>query len=442
MGNSSMSFDFKKLLLYLIIFSLPIGTKKFLYSFSLPFKLPISYGSAFLYVLDIFVLLFIFLNIKRIHFKKISIFAFLGLVFLSVIFSYNFPLALYSFIHLILFSLFSLILADFLKRKDVDLKDIFSVVGVSAFLEAVVGILQFRNQASLGLKILGESVLGPMTEGVARTSTEFGNFLRVYGTMPHANILAAFLVLGFAGLTYVFMKSRNKFVLAPMFVIFSGLFLTFSRSGWIIFIFFASALLVYGLLSKNLRSRAFLLVGAVVSFVIFLVLIFGSLTTARSSFSTTEPSVTYRIDYDLIALNLIRSHPWLGVGAGNEIIGGLRGGFYQKEGLTESWQWQPIHNIYLLIASDAGLLGLASFLVFLWSVFYPLMNSFWRERKNELGLDLFFPLILGLGWLFFGLVDHFFWDLESGSLMFWTTLGIMMGVCPRSSTDRAQASEA
>ncbi len=446
-----MKNSLNKLLFYLLVFLIPVGTKKFIVSFSAPFKVPISYGSFFLYGLDVIVFLFVVLNLKKIPLDRRTgwLAAFLVAALASIFFSLSFGLAVYAFFHLVLFALLALVVARMMSDGLLNLKNTFLVLGCSAVAEAVIGLLQFRDQASIGLRLLGESVLGPATEGVARASTAFGDFLRIYGTMPHANILAGFLAFGFVALLFVFLKTdggkrgalKRLGIVAGLFLIFAATLLTFSRSGLAVFIFAVGAVVVYGLLEAFLRHRTIFLIGVLILFVVFSALGFRRLATARDSVSLTEPSVTYRVDYGLIALDLIRSHPIFGVGIGNEVLAGLAAGLYQGQGMRSSWQWQPVHNLYLFVASETGLVGLVLFFGFLWNVFYPAAKKFWKERKSERGLDLFVPLVLGVSWLAFGMVDHFFWDLESGQLMFWLTLGIIMGVSAHSSTDRAYPSE-
>ena len=254
-----------KLLFYLLVFLIPIGTKKFIAFFPEPFKVPISYGSFFLYGLDIVVFLFVVLNLKKISLNRRTwwLVSFLAAALVSIFFSLSFGLAVYAFFHLALFALFALIVARMMNDGFLSLKNTFLVLGCSAVAEAVIGLLQFRDQASVGLRILGESVLGPMTEGVARVSTTFGDFLRIYGTMPHANILAGFLVFGFVALLFVFLRTSEKKrdalqklgIVVCLFLIFSAILLTFSRSGLVVFVFAVGTTIVYGLLEAFLRHR-------------------------------------------------------------------------------------------------------------------------------------------------------------------------------------------
>jgi len=59
----------------------------------------------------------------------------------------------------------------------------------------------------LGLQLLGESFLAPHLSGVAKISTEQGLVMRAYGTFPHPNILATFLIISiFAGITLLLLS--------------------------------------------------------------------------------------------------------------------------------------------------------------------------------------------------------------------------------------------
>jgi len=423
--------NFQKFLFYLIVFLIPINAKKFLFLFKTPFTIPLSLNAAFLYVLDILIVTFLLLNISRFKtffsFPKIF-YLFLIIVFISGFFAPNFLIFIYSFFHLLLFALFGGAVVNLIAQKEISLEKIFLLLGISSFLESIIGILQFKNQASIGLKFLGESILGPDTQGVARVSTPFGNFLRVYGTMPHANILATFLVVGFLSFVYLFFKKQKAYYLIPLTFIFYGLFLTFSRSGMVIFLLGTLAVVFLGII-KNFRKNVLIFLGTLVLILFTLYLIFGYLLFARFYISTKEPSFTYRVDYNLIGWNLIKKYPLLGVGLGNQILASLKNHFYQDQKLYSSWQWQPVHNIYLLIASETGIIGLVLFCLFLVLVIQKslviIKNNFFKNNLNV--LDLYFPLLILILILAVGIVDHFPWDLESGALLFFLFLGIVKG---------------
>ena len=90
------------------------------------------------------------------------------------------------------------------------------------------------------------------------------------------------------------------------------------------------------------------------------------------------------------------------------------------------WRYQPVHNLYLLIATETGILGLVLFLGFIFLLV-------WKTRRPNIRVDadircprtfyviLFFILLLG----FF---DHYFWTLQQGMLIVWIIFGITAGI--------------
>jgi len=112
------------------------------------------------------------------------------------------------------------------------------------------------------------------------------------------------------------------------------------------------------------------------------------------------------------ALILIGRYPWLGVGfAGSPDIDTYIG----------------VSNVYLLIAEQMGLVGLASFLVVM-AVFFA---RFWRTRALALVDPELEPLFWGLhagivGALVGGIFDHYFFNLNfhHSVTLFWLVVGL------------------
>ena len=105
------------------------------------------------------------------------------------------------------------------------------------------------------------------------------------------------------------------------------------------------------------------------------------------------------------------------------------------------WQYQPAHNIYFLVASEIGILGLLFFLLFIFKIISrsirTLTLSVDKKFNNE---DYFvshetkymnnprlsyFLLVVILSFLLIGLFDHYFWTLQQGMLIFWFVLGLI-----------------
>lgn len=390
---------------------------------------------------------------------------FLTLSAISIFFaSYKF-LALYSFIRLVLLILTALAIAEILKRNWIKLENILALLAGLAVFQSLVAFFQFLNQKNLGFWFLGESVLGPEIPGVAKIIVAGGRILRSYGAFPHPNVLAAFLLLGLFSSYHFLFRSRatrnndkaakfrfvNVSCLIPILAVFFinlGLVLTFSRAAWFLGIFltlfYVSIFRNYVAkdpagLDMNYRRQAKYLLIILAFIFFFIVLTMGWLIFPRAQISLAEPAASQRIAYNEIGWQLIKNNPG-GVGLGNQAIYSAENGLYQIMGMNQAWQWQPIHNIYFLIGAEIGGFGLAIFLIF---IAMPVINTaiFLLKNKNpENSLSLVVGLMF-LSLLGFGLFDHFLWTLHPGRLMFWLILGIILGISPRRSMDRTQASE-
>jgi hypothetical protein len=114
------------------------------------------------------------------------------------------------------------------------------------------------------------------------------------------------------------------------------------------------------------------------------------------------------------AFILIGRHPWIGVGF---------------VGTPESSLYIGVSNVYLLMAEEMGLIGLAAFLVILTVFFWQVWKA-WPKLSGQAGLE---AILLGLtaslvGILVGGLLDHYFFNLNfpHSVSIFWMYLGLAM----------------
>ena len=161
--------------------------------------------------------------------------------------------------------------------------------------------------------------------------------------------------------------------------------------------------------------------------IIFSILFWPHILT-RIKISSQEEAVSLRNYYNKVSLY---DKPFFGVGSGNfvnwfrEINPGLAPNLYQ-----------PVHNIYLLIFSEAGILGLTAFLLFL---IFLAKNYFKIKFEQPFYYSLF---IIFLSLLFFGLFDHFLFTIQQGRIVFWLVLGLIASIInvPIAQPDRARPS--
>lgn len=362
--------------------------------------------------------------------KPIFLKIFLALSAVSVLFAFFKPIAIYGLIRLLLLSVTAPATSKLLKMGVVKFENILAVIAASSVVQSLIGIGQFIRQESLGLARLGEPLIGPDVGGAAKIIAEGGKVLRAYGTFPHPNVLAAFLVVGLLAMYYFWLKRPSEwkvfsgwrtlrsdlFYGIGIFVIILGLTFAFSRAAWLVVGIFTLFIILYSLF-RIWWIQAVRLSILLVAIVIILFTGFKNFILPRAQISFTEPAVTQRVGYNDIGFGLIKSNP-IGVGIGNQVLYSVKNEVYKNAGMTQVWQWQPIHNIYLLIASEIGILGLFAFLLFVGKL---LLSGFVVSRLSSFVLLIMFCSLLALG-----LFDHFLWTLQPGRLMLWLTIGLVM----------------
>lgn len=435
-----MSIFLERILFYLLIFFLPFQTRKIIYQWGGSFN---EWTSAYLYLTDILLILLFFFWAWRLRkerfLKNLSwswlgrktktpdfwLVTFLTLLLISVIQAANLPLSFYFW-----FKFLEMVgLFFYLKRNFKSLFNFNKIAGllvISAFFQAFFGLAQFINQKSLGWQIFTESPLSSEAAGVAKITVGGLKIIRAYGGLPHPNLLAAFLLLGIFALYFLWLKERRSFFQKSLLIFIFGLLvfvlcLTFSRLIISVFILAGTVYLFWNFWRAVKESDLSFFYRSVSLFLLFLsfsLLWLASTwpeTSSRFLISFSGQSVHLRSFYNETALAVLKTHPFLGVGLGNFVWK-----FKESFHLLTAWAHQPVHNIYLLIASEAGLTGLGVFLLFLFQLF----RGSGRIKKTFLGRWL---IVVASSFLFIGLFDHFFWTLQQGQLMFWLVLGLWAG---------------
>ncbi len=390
--NVSQVKTIERIIFFVFLFSIPFGTRTLIvYGAN-------EYQSAFVYATDVALvalfLLWLFFEREKKYLPR-TYFAPLSLLimwfFLSSIFSPNIFLGLYR----------TLKLAEFLWlfyyiRWFKFPQSVLPAIVASAVFQSVIGIIQFTTQRSLGLWILGEERLSPVLAGVAKLDFFGQKIIRAYGTFPHPNVLAAFLLFTI----FLCLTKKKRFVMViPLLAL--GLLLTFSRVG--IFLSIIVTIFLYFMGGEKKRLSVFAL-----SLFVFGIILAPHFFT-RLAISAQDQAVSLRVLYMQNALAAVKTHPFFGVGPG-------RFTSYQQAIIARQnfpqWANQPVHNIYLLLASEAGPPALIFVLWFLFTLFL---------RSDKIFI------ILCSSFLILALFDHFFFTYQQGLLLFWLTLGIASG---------------
>ena len=416
----------EKIIFYATIFLAPFNIKKFVAN-PLSVEPLTEFGALFLYLSDILIVILLALwlykslfqkklKIKKLTALTISFLSFGLFLTLSLFSSKNLTISFYFLVKISLLIGFYYYIR--LKIKKDELVNVYKIIFMGSIVQSLIALGQYIKQGSLGLRYLGESVVAPNLYGVAKIDFLGQKIIRSYGTFSHPNILAVFLLVSICCVLWLVLKHKKPVYLIGLPILVLGLILTFSRTTVFLGLIFFLLFFFYSWLkAKPLNFSRKMVTGSFsvfLSSVIAVFIVFSPLLIQRFNIQKEDQAVSLRVFYNNAAFNIIKKSPLTGVGLGNFIIK-LRE-IYPS---LASWQYQPVHNIYLLIFSEIGLFGLIAFLFILFLIFKDYL------RSKVYGLKLVFFGGLGIVFLVIGFVDHFFFTINQGMLLFWLILGII-----------------
>ena len=298
--------------------------------------------------------------------------------------------------------------------------------------QAVIGLLQFVQQRSVGLKWLGESVLSTSITNVAEIVVGEHAWLRSYGTQVHPNVLGFLLVISllFGFYLYVRVKSGSwRVVISALAGLQSiALITTFSRTAWISLVLGFGVLGVLCILWRrfsplrmigNVKSYYPLIITA--SVLVAGIISFWPMISARlvTGDSHGDMAVSIRQELSQKGWDRFAEHPWFGIGL-NQFVASLS---KDSEITSQPWKFQPIHNVCQLALVETGIIGVAllGYIVLrrLSQIFLKLKNvprGTFFNRQNE----VLYVFVISSGIfasLFLMTFDHYIFDVYVSMLV-------------------------
>lgn len=408
-------------LLFIVFFSIPIQLgKHFWPSFSFVSGIRVDYLSPTLYVSDLFIFLlfcswlFEFFTSKtlRVRFIKILhkkiIFLILGAAFflLQLFTVVSVPSYLYGVVKVFELLFFALFVSYRFKKSMIPFfAKGFLVIGL---LEVFLAFAQFFSQHSINgiFYFIGERAYDVTSFGVAKFSVFNTVLVRPYGTFPHPNVLAFFLLFS-ATLTlfYFFeLQKRTPHVIYALFAVLSlGILSTLSRTVMLCYFF-----LLIWFFARNMLSRAF--------FAFLTLLLFFSLLL-RFDLTSLEKDIGYRAELIDVSYRVLSQHVFVGTGLNNYLYHQV---VFQRE--ISPVLLQPVHNVYFLILTQIGIIGFVLLGHFLFLTARRVYDAI--IAKSVLSIYPQFVAMMLLFVALIGLFDHYFLTLQQGQLMLALLFGL------------------
>jgi O-antigen ligase len=300
-------------------------------------------------------------------------------------------------------------------RTQKQLRMLVLVILLTGFAAAFVGIFLYFVPAEWSIRLL--SALGrvgyPTGAGVLRYVEDNPDLaLRAISTSTDPNVLGGLLIL-ITTLTAAQLFARKPLLprkLVAVMVLADALclYLTYSRGSML------GLAAGVGLLALVKYRRLIPLMALAAGLLLLLPQAQDYVQHFIEGLRFQDLATLMRLGEYKDALILISRHPWIGVGF---------------VGTPESSLYIGVSMVYLLIAEEMGLIGLATFLLII-VLFFRQVWLAWPTVRRQEGLE---AVLLGLttavaGILVGGLADHYFFNLSFPHSVsaFWTFLGLAM----------------
>ena len=285
---------------------------------------------------------------KAVRFSSIDVAAIVFIMWTtgSIYNSSDTRLSVFEIIRVAKLYLLSHVVASNVKRKG-DMQDVLVALLIGLVLQSVMSVLQYTGiHLALGFSPVGE-------------------LRRVVGTLGWPNTLGAYsaAIVSCALTLWIWGAGGRSETLirAACMVGFLPLILTFSRGAWLALLAAVAFSLFLGWRKAWLGTSGLVrLVVAALSAAII-----GASVATSITARLNEETLADRFRLNQVAVSMIKAHPVVGVGI-NTFVDVMRR--YDTTGVS-SYFPQPVHNVFLLVAAETGLVGLGLFLLLILSAF-------------------------------------------------------------------------
>lgn len=298
---------------------------------------------------------------------------------------------------------------------------------LGAMIQSIGGLLEYLRGRPLGLYALGETS-ARTTQFLSTNSVQGETVLRVSAFMWHPNIFGAFLgaVLPMA-LALVFVKTfpfgRTYFFFVFLMGI-PALIATQSRSGWLSFAVATVVVLLLSAFHKQIQERTMV---AIPLLIIVAMCLFGAFSGKIMTrlFHSKDDATLGREAFAGDAERMIAVKPIFGWGL-NTYSFEVEPFMKYTVASFEGGVLPPVHNIYLLILAETGIVGFACHA----AIFLLLISHAWKNLRvhNDFVYMVNAGCIAGLVAVLIDGNFSFTWRMGGFQKAFWVFAAMIMAI--------------
>ncbi|MDR2539945.1 MAG: O-antigen ligase family protein [Chlamydiales bacterium] len=318
-------------------------------------------------------------------------------------------------------------------------------VVVTLSVQCILACVQYFSQSSLGLYKIGEPPLHWFSfpnpgkqrwifDQISHFQLPLNVLYRATGLFSHPNVLGGFLFFSLLNAFYLYVIQKKKWIkwvlTLLIFLHFLALSVSFCRAAmiacligtaiWTVIQYFWTENLTY---RKEMKKIGLLfLISSVICLTLFYQQFFnrGGIINYNQ---VVRDADSERIFYQEIALKMIKANPWLGIGFNNFQL-------CNKPIQFGLFLCAKVHNVYLLIAAETGIIGFSFFIAFLFSI---LKKSIQKPFSQEQAL--FLSIFIGFLWI--GCCDYYFVEQMYGKILFFSSLALLSAVAQKANISQS-----
>ena len=256
----------------------------------------------------------------------------------------------------------------------------------------------------ISIVILSSAVLLSVYDSIILNGNDFIRSNDYRGFSANINITAFTLVIQSPVTVYYLIKSENRLVnllcYIVLFLTISALFFLLTRGAFLAFVLIMILLFTY-MLVKNKKGNYRKIIISLVAFLISYSLTNSIMSSDESSvvidrvstiqLNNEDESINQRLRFYKAAITSIKNNPILGIGIGNWKFVSIK---YDSKEMSEYTVPYYVHNDFLQIGAEIGLIGMLLFVYFIFNPFLSLMKKIYYSKENLVEFIIF--LMLGV----------------------------------------------